>query len=88
MIQNAFYNCHLCLMQLKTKRERDKHMILRHGSINETSIEKPTLLQCIVELFKRVEYLENKICELPMKQGLISLFRFLKNQASRVINII
>ena len=64
MIQNAFYNCHLCLMQLKTKRERDKHMILRHGSINETSIEKPTLLQCIVDLSKRVEYLENKICEL------------------------
>ena len=63
MIQNAYYNCNLCFMRLKTKRERDKHMILQHGSINENSIEKPTLLRCIVDLSKRVDELEKKLAD-------------------------
>ena len=63
MIQNAYYSCNLCFMRLKTKRERDKHMILQHGSINENSIEKPTLLRCIVDLSKRVEELEKKLAD-------------------------
>lgn len=75
MIQNANYYCQLCLMQCKTKRERDKHMILRHGSINEATIEKPTLLQCIVDLSKRVDYLENKVCELQSGVGVNSVFK-------------
>ena len=63
MIQNAYYSCNLCFMRLKTKRERDKHMILQHGSINENFIEKPTLLRCIVDLSKRVDELEKKLAD-------------------------
>ncbi len=64
MQQNTYYNCNLCLMKLRTKRERDKHMILRHGSINETLNNKSTMLQCIVELSRRVDYLETKLIEI------------------------